>query len=238
MALDASRPSVFKSDDRKLMMATLTELVEAVAEAEGMDSATVALIARYAREAGFIQRKGRGPSAAHMGITDAANLLIAVNASGLVHDARVVVPLYRGLIPSDYIQAEKKRIPKDGFFGNVLELIIESAANGILPETVASKNVPGVVRDAFQKRAVSISISFSRPEVSGQISISVESPPEITDFPSFSVSGTGLFLLFGPRGGRHGRAQLKLKPGDRTDETRIGSRTVFAVAQALRSRQQ
>jgi hypothetical protein len=63
-------------------MATLSELADAVAEAEGMDPATVTLIARYAREAGFIQKKGRGPSAAHMGVADAADLLIAVNSSG------------------------------------------------------------------------------------------------------------------------------------------------------------
>ena len=55
-------------------MAILSELVTTVAKVSGMDQATVALIARHAREAGLIAMSGRGPSAASMGPTDAANL--------------------------------------------------------------------------------------------------------------------------------------------------------------------
>jgi hypothetical protein len=216
------------------MMATLSDLVDAVAAAEGMDPATVALIARYAREAGFIQKRGRGRSAARMEIADAANLLIAVNASGAARDAPVVIPLYRNLVEADHLWADEKLIKKNyASFGSVLELIIQSAIEGILPETVLTKSVPDVVRNAFHKRTVSISIGFSRPEVRGQIAISVGSPTETTLLPSFGMSSTGLFLFFFPRGGRQSRAQLKLKSGDRTDETKIGSRTIFSVAQKL-----
>jgi hypothetical protein len=51
-------------------MAILSELVTTVAKVSGMDQATVALIARHAREAGLIAMSGRGPSAASMGLTD------------------------------------------------------------------------------------------------------------------------------------------------------------------------
>ncbi len=217
-------------------MATLSELVDAVADAAGMDSAAVALIARYAREAGFIQKKGRGPSAARMDIADAANLLIAVNASGLARDAGAVIPLYRDLIAAEYVGADKKGIPKDGFFGHALELIIQSATEGELPKTLACREVPNVTRDAFRQRTVNISIGFSRPEPRGQIAIYVSSPLESPG--GLGASMTGVVLLFGSTDGRQRRSLLKLKSGDRTDETRIGSRTIFSVAQALGSSQQ
>src|SRR5258707_4983333 len=131
MVIDSSILLALNTDDGILMMATLTELVEAVAEAEGMDSASVALIARYAREAGFIQKKGRGPSAAHMGVADAANLLIAVNASGSAREAPDVIPVYRDLIAAELLYAHEKRAPKIyGSFAEAIELLLQSAVEG------------------------------------------------------------------------------------------------------------
>src|SRR5215470_2842768 len=142
-------------------MATLTELVHAVAEAEGMDSATVALIARYAREAGFIQKKGRGPSAAQMGVSDAANLLIAVNASAAALDAPLVIPVYRDLVTTKWLRVDDKPFPEtQGSFGEALELIIASAVEGKLPTTFLSEHVPGEVRKAFQQNNAKISVCF------------------------------------------------------------------------------
>src|SRR5260370_23624318 len=185
MANFSSTPSGFYSKGRKLMMATLSEVVDAVADAEGMDSATVALIARYAREAGFIRKKGRGPSAAHMGVADAANLLIAVNASAAARDAPVVIPLYRNLISTEFLWADEKRRPKIcGSFGEAMELIIESAIEGKLPATFLSKDVPGEVLDAFQQSNVSISVGFSRPEPSSDIRIAVNPSSEVVSLPS------------------------------------------------------
>src|SRR6516225_3304479 len=80
-----------------ICMATLSQLVEAIAEVEGMDSATVALIARTVREAGLITTGGRGPSAGKMTVADAANLLIAVNTSASAHEAPDRVRKYRQL---------------------------------------------------------------------------------------------------------------------------------------------
>jgi hypothetical protein len=117
-----------------------------------------------------------------------------------------------------------------------LELIIRSAIEGELPGTLASREVPNVVRDAFQERTVDISIGFSRPEPRGQIAIGISSPMETPG--GFGMSTTGAFLLFGSKDGRQRRALLKLKSGDRTDETRIGSRTIFTVARVLGSNQQ
>lgn len=68
-------------------MALLTELVAKVAEVEGLPETFVAGIAKYLREADHIRQGGRGLSAARMNPRDAANLLIAVNATRLAKDA-------------------------------------------------------------------------------------------------------------------------------------------------------
>jgi hypothetical protein len=220
-------------------MATLSELADAVAEAEGMDPATVTLIARYAREAGFIQKKGRGPSAAHMGVADAANLLIAVNASGSAREAPDVIPVYRDLIAAEFLYADEKRAPKIyGSFGNALELIIESAIEGKLPSTFLSQDVPSALCDAFQQGNVTISVHFSRPEPRGYIDISVARSPENTHLGGVRISvAPHLSLSFSQKSGRGNRAPRKLKAGDRADETKIGNLTIFSVAQTLGSSQ-
>ena len=81
-------------------MATLTELVETIAEAEGLDPTSVGLIARYIREAGLITTGGRGPSAARMDFSDAAHLLIGVNATKAAQDAAKIVSISRAQVVS------------------------------------------------------------------------------------------------------------------------------------------
>jgi len=206
-------------------MATLSELVATVAEVEGMDPSTVALIARYAREAGFIQKKGRGPSAAHMGITDAANLLIAVNASGAALDASIVIPRYRDLIYVDY----DRRPPKVcGTFGDALQRIIQSAIEGELPKTFLCKSLSTTMRDAFRKGDTTVEVEFRRPEPAGRISI-------VGGWSPRSSTKTRRDFFFSPIPQSSG---MFLKGGDRTDETTIALRTITSVAGTLRSSQQ
>jgi len=76
-------------------MARLSELVSAISLALGFEERSASLCARYLREAGLIAQKGRGPSAAHMGPTDATNLLFAIMASGAFKDAPVCARLAR-----------------------------------------------------------------------------------------------------------------------------------------------
>lgn len=80
-------------------MALISDLVTAIAEAEGLPEATVGLVARYTREAGYLSQGARGRNAPRATITDAANLIIALNAGGCVaKDAPQAVERYRDLI--------------------------------------------------------------------------------------------------------------------------------------------
>ncbi|WP_156635395.1 hypothetical protein [Methylobacterium sp. Leaf123] len=113
-------------------MALLSTLVKAVAEIEGIDEVQVGWVARYLREAGLLSQAGRGRGAAHMSATDAANLLIGVNASSAPKDAVRAVEVYRELVCTDSIgdiSSEDGSIFALGTsFGDSLEMAISLAA--------------------------------------------------------------------------------------------------------------
>lgn len=80
-------------------MALVSDLVEAIAEVEDLPLPTVQMVARHLREAGLLSTGARGRNAPAATVTDAANLLIAVNANGcVVKDAPTTVLEYRGLV--------------------------------------------------------------------------------------------------------------------------------------------
>lgn len=72
-------------------MALASELVEVIADATGIERATMTRYARFAREAGLLSQSGRGKSAAHMRPGDAVNLLICLLANGVAQDAATYV---------------------------------------------------------------------------------------------------------------------------------------------------
>jgi len=78
-------------------MATLSDLVTALAGVTGMPEATVFAYGRFARQAGLISQKRRGRSAASMSATDAANLLIAVGATDVAREAGTAIKSFRTL---------------------------------------------------------------------------------------------------------------------------------------------
>jgi hypothetical protein len=78
-------------------MATLSDLVTAISATAGMPEATVFAYGRFAREAGFISQKGRGPSAATMTLRDAANLLIAVSGTDVTREAGNAIRQFRSM---------------------------------------------------------------------------------------------------------------------------------------------
>lgn len=78
-------------------MAFFKDLAQVIARVEGMDEMTVIGIGQYLRDAGLIKKGGRGLSAARMTPSDAANLLIAVNATSVAKNAVEVVRQFSGL---------------------------------------------------------------------------------------------------------------------------------------------
>src|SRR5262245_1968147 len=108
-------------------MATLSDLVEVLAAVEGLDRSSVALNARLVREAGFIKTGGRGGSAAKMSVTDAANLIIAVNASKAVADSAKTVATYGALRMLGHDRARSPSLRE------VLVMLIEAAGGRKLP---------------------------------------------------------------------------------------------------------
>lgn len=88
-------------------MATLSDLVKAIAEVQGLEENQVLWIARYLREDGLITQGGRGRGGAKMGARDAANLLIGVNAPGTAKQSTQFVKAFRNLpLIRDFLSPE------------------------------------------------------------------------------------------------------------------------------------
>lgn len=132
-------------------MALVSDLVSAIAEVEGIPEPTVALAARHAREAGLLSQGARGRNAPRATVTDCANLLIGVNASGcVVKDTPAAIESYRRLqlrsvhggvtlredsaIYSDICHEDLKFLEESRWrtFGDVFEAIIERFIKGDL----------------------------------------------------------------------------------------------------------
>lgn len=131
-------------------MALLSDLVETLAYATGIPHATVFAYGRFAREAGFINQKGRGRGAAEMTVRDAANLLIAVCGTEVTRDAGIVIEEFRKLegtvltlaeefkgtfldwfAPLGYVQ-DGRDLKLVADFGTTLEFLIQEAGQGNL----------------------------------------------------------------------------------------------------------
>jgi hypothetical protein len=134
-------------------MATLSDLVTAVAGATGLPEATVFAYGRFARQAKLISQKGRGRSAASMSLHDAANLIIAVAGTGITREAAATIRNFRSmkgrlfnfsgglepvflqwLRPLGLMATAKNEFGNDyelqSDFGLVLEYLISATLNG------------------------------------------------------------------------------------------------------------
>lgn len=126
-------------------MATLTELVSALAESLGVPERTLSVCARYVREAGLISQKGRGPSAAKMAPADAANLLLGIMSANELQESAACAQRAREFVCYGFERnfegdvIEIKDSPYQNFtgggarLGTVIEKLIDYAArNGDL----------------------------------------------------------------------------------------------------------
>lgn len=200
-------------------MAILSSLAEAIAEIEGIDYASVIMIARTVREGGLIRTGGRGTSAAHMQVTDAANLLIAVNVSPRLRSAVETVKTYRDL--AGEVPFDEPWVPSTMrfTFGTALESLIEVIADRTFPSEFLGCPVPESVRKAFGENELTLRLTFYKPEPVATLGI------------RHGQVGPGLRFYFRKVGKEKGRRH---RLGDRSESVSIGLPTIQAVAELLR----
>jgi hypothetical protein len=128
-------------------MASIGKLVEAIARVGGRDEATVRLMARYAREAGYISQASYGPAAARMTARDAANLLVASTGADKAKYAAAAIydfaplPIMRGEVAKGLpANIQAAFAPGTTFVDALSRLIEASDQDGALLDLVAYSN--------------------------------------------------------------------------------------------------
>jgi hypothetical protein len=228
-------------------MATLTELVETIAAVEGIDTATVGLIARLVREGGLISTGGRGPSAARMSVTDAANLLIAVNATRHANEAVRAVTFYRPMVPHEYVTPSDRRVVEQtGTLGEAIEQLIHAVAVRGLPHSFIGRTVPELLRHSFSKGNINIFLRFTISYFAAVLRIETTTEGSSLAIPDSTVKPSpspALSFNFFPISkalksrpdlvGRISYQTFRDAIGDRIEETTISHRTIVAVAKLI-----
>jgi hypothetical protein len=216
-------------------MATLSELVNIVARLEALDPRSVALLARYLREAGLITKRGRGLSAASMSVVDAANLLIAVNATKNVADAAKTVQTYRRLRPEQH-EPPIDEWSRDFTLGEAVEQLLMATGSGELPRPFLGGNRDGDIElvEMFAGEKVAVELRFRTNTPAAFLRVArpfdlVTSPELTTRLPA------KVWLHFSSRKGRDPPGTLQHPSGDRVEEITIGFTTLSAVGKLIRS---
>jgi hypothetical protein len=222
------------------IMATLSELVNTVAVVTGMDAAAVALPARHAREAGLIAMSGRGPSAASMRLSDAANLLIAINTTKHASEVARAIPLYRQLVPYERdAEGNRRALERVGRFGEIMELLIRAAGTGIFPDPFLGKRTPAQVKDDFAQGKILILTKFNVTFVAAALRIVTEVTGDgLPNYPILDSAPVVLAFDFFPPARRRDDVpyQTFRQPGvlgSRIEEVTIGPRTYRAIGQLI-----
>jgi hypothetical protein len=213
-------------------MATLSELVDAIADVEGIDPATVTLIARYIREAGLISTGGRGPSAAAMDLADAANLLIGVNATTTAAESARTVAAYRELEAREL--SAKSPAMKYGKLGEAIEQLLHAIGVGELPETFLGRGIPPHLQKAFSTGGIEIDLKFRRSGSRLSVILRIVRRPATADgWELGTESGQSVMFAFHAPRSRGPPGKKENTAGDRVVETTIGYRTLSAVGKLL-----
>jgi len=207
-------------------MALFKDLVRSVAEAEGISEMTVTGVGQYLRDSGFISKHGRGRAAAQMSTTDAANLLIGVNASNFAKDAVEAVKVFREL----YIRPSTIKYEGAGIlneitageiqFGRAIEIVIEAHKL----DATGNQNWRSLLPDNL----LGFEIGFGRPSSSAYIRLSESVPPSPSNpFGWLSWETNLIFAHF------WNRKQLWSQGEGRKELTVIGDDTLSAVGKLL-----
>jgi hypothetical protein len=218
-------------------MATLTELGKVISEVEGIDPARVAWISRSLREAGLISKHGRGPSAAHMGWTDAANLLIGVNAARNAANAAKATLAYRRFRPDElqFPEFSQGRRSRDFTLGQAIEQLLVAAGTQELPKSFLG--APGddddLMSEMFAASQVRVELRFRTNAPSALLLVGQTFEGETLE--STAISSALVSMHFSSRKVRDPPDARHDRSGDCLEETTIGFRTLREVGKLIRS---
>jgi len=235
-------------------MAFVSDLVATIAEVENMPESTVGLVARYAREAGFLSQGARGRNAPHATVRDCANLLIAVNAMGnRLKDVPQIIDTFRQMVLKVKLHSLSDLfhfLHKDDLpFGDALEAVLCMFVDGTAQsyyvrglssifeptefgwESVEGSETPPTDEEKFEWFNSAhfsgglVQVAFQQPSFAVRI---IQNKLRRTDDKGQSE------VVFLPTVEAYGTGLLANRKGDRIQETTIGHRTLAAVAALLR----
>jgi hypothetical protein len=190
------------------------------------------MIARSLRENGFIAMKGRGNSAATMSPTDAANLLIGVNADPVAAGVVKLVGVYRNLEANE-VRPKTARRPSYvlGTFGSALEVLIEAYRSGELPDQFIGKKISTETQARFKAQELDFQVSFFRPSLGASIRVTAVGRDLRPDLETYlaETAPPMLFFSFRPQS----RPWKNYKNTDRIEQTTISRWTLRAVGRCL-----
>ena len=183
-----------------------------------------------------------------MGLTDAANLLIAVNATRHANEAVRAVTFYRPMVPHEYVATDRRRVlEQTGTLGEAIEQLLAAVMAGGLPPSFIGRPVPEHLRESFSKGNGNIFLKFNisyfaatlriEPTDAGSMAI-----PDSTKNPSSSRALSFDFFPISkaPKNrpdleGRISYQTFREAIGDRIEETTISHRTISAVAALIQA---
>jgi hypothetical protein len=211
-------------------MATLSELVEVIAKVEGVDRARVGWVGRSLREAGLVTKHGRGTSAAQMEWSDAANMLIAVNATRNAGDAARAASAFRRFRPDPY-PYQISEMSRDFTLGEAIEQLLVAAGTSKPPTPFLGTTDYYDLLDAFETGQVHLELRFKTSTPSALLRIAQPLDGAIPEVTALAL----LTVHFSPRKARDPPNTRKDERGDRVEETTIGYRTLREVGGLIRS---
>jgi hypothetical protein len=222
-------------------MARLPALIDTLAARDTRGRPTVEHIARVVREAGFIQTTGRGRGAAEMTESDAASLIIGLNASESPGEAGDRVEIFRKLTPvvphNMEAPPELKRVVAASNFGAAMEALILSAneidnlkasSQESFAQMMADLEDPLSAVTGYSLRDLSfaLKVTFAVPEPVAKISI------RWTGIGRVPSSGA-IDLSYWQSTGRTRKSKADDKQLDRAVTVAIGFRTIREVHRLL-----
>jgi len=173
-----------------------------------------------------------------MGLTDAANLLIGVNATTTAAESARIVSACRELEECEFrAKSDRRPAVKYGRLGEAIEQLLHATGVGTLPERFLGREIPSHLQAAFSTGNVEIDLKFTRSGSRLSANLTLASPPGSTPavdgWQLTAESGRSILFAFNTPRSRGPPGKKENRTADRIDETTIGYQTLSAVGKLL-----